>query len=56
MIEYMNWENFKLILFIIGLILSSIQLYERKKEKKKVSFLSISLVILFLALILGRFL
>lgn len=56
MIDYMNWGNIKLILFIVGLIISLIQLFERKREKKKITSLSISVVILFLALILGRFL
>lgn len=52
----MNWETFKLILFSVGLLLSLYEIYERRKDGKKVPYTSIVLVVLFVVLILGKFL
>lgn len=52
----MTWETFKLILFSVGLLLSLYEIYERRKDGKKVPYTSIALVVLFVVLILGKFL
>ena len=52
----MTWETFKLILFSIGLLLSFYKIYERRKDGKKIPYTSIVLVVLFVVLILGKFL
>ncbi len=50
----MSWETIKLLLFILGLLITFYEIYEYRKLKKKVPYRSLLFVVLFSALILGN--
>ena len=50
----MSWETIKLLLFILGLILSVYEIIEMRTRKKKVTYRSLVFGVLFLVLILDK--
>lgn len=48
------WNNFKLILFAIGLILSSYNLIDFWKKKRKIEYKNALLFVLFVTLIISE--